>query len=138
MTVARAAEIFAKADALGLDVSQRHVFRSAQHDKAFAFYLALRSALADEFVSGRPFFLPAVDLANEGFLRGHHDRKLYMKLTHELMRLGVVMKIAPSQFTCDGKRIPARYIFAKRAGRSDECEVISLDARRQKRQAEHV
>lgn len=104
-------------------------FRPAGHPHALSFYLTLRRSREGEYEKGRPFYLPANQMAAQGLLEGHRDRKLYLRLTSELVRIGLIERVKEAAFTHDGRRKPAQFMFTSRpTQRSDN--LVFLAARR--------
>ena len=120
------------ADELGISESEFASLRQATLSDATAFYIELRRALGPEFNDGKPFQLPARKLASQKFLPGRRDRKIYMRLTDELIRLGLLERVRPTGFAADGRRAPALFMFtARTTARSDN--VVFLTSRRRVR-----
>jgi hypothetical protein len=111
MSIAQAAQIRAKAAALEISAAQWKAFDAARLSHALSFYVELRSALRREYEDGGLFHLPANELAAQEFLPGHHDRKLYLRLTRELVRLGLVERVRPAGFAAGGRRAAAAFRF---------------------------
>lgn len=111
MSTAKIADLRTAADELGISDNEWRLFRLAHYPDALAFYVELRRSLRLEYEERRPFCLPAKDLAAKEFLAGRTDRKLYMKLTDEVMRLGLIERVKAAGFTDDGLRAPAQFMF---------------------------
>src|SRR5262249_36146013 len=105
MSVARAAAMRTAADEVGISEAELVLLRQAKLSDATAFYVELRRALRAEFDDGKPFMLPATKLARENFLPERRDRKLYLRLTHELVRLGLIERVKAAGFAADGRRV---------------------------------
>jgi hypothetical protein len=114
---ARVAALRTTADELGISELEWRSFRSAQHSDALAFYVELRLALRDEYENGKPFYLPANQLAAQELLPGRHDRKHYLRLICELVRLNLIERVKVAGFTADGRREPAQFMFTSKAAR---------------------
>ena len=109
MTVAEVARLRVFAADLGVEAEQLARLNKARHPAALAFYLELRRSLAAEYVERRPFSLPATILARRKFMPGRRDRKWYLRMTGELLGLGLIVRIEPA---ANGR--PAQYIFMRR------------------------
>jgi hypothetical protein len=129
MSVTKVAEMRAIADEFSITPGQWEAFRDARHSAAIAFYVELRRALVDEYRTGAPFTLPAKDLAAQQFLPGRRDRKLYMKLRDELVRLGLIVRVAHAGFTADGRRSAGLFMFLPGQGHKSS-NVVFLASRR--------
>jgi hypothetical protein len=117
------------ADEVGISEAELVLLRQAKLSDATAFYVELRRALRAEFDDGKPFMLPATKLARENFLPERRDRKLYLRLTHELVRLGLIERVKAAGFAADGGRVGALFMFtARTTARSDN--VVFLASRR--------
>jgi hypothetical protein len=114
MSIAEAAGLRAVADELGISETELASLRQAKLSDTTAFYLGLRCALCSEFDDGKPFHLPARKLASHSFLPGRRDRKLYMRLTNELVRLGLIERVEVAGFAADGRRVGALFMFTPR------------------------
>jgi hypothetical protein len=114
MSVAKVADLRAHGDALEISPTEWVTFRRARHSDALAFYIELRRALRPEYERAKPFHLPARKLAGDRFLPGRRDRKLYMNLTRELVRLGLIECVKGAGFAADGRRVGALFMFTSR------------------------
>jgi hypothetical protein len=108
------ARVSGDAATFAITEAERKLFRFVDHPEALNFYIALRSALALEHAAGAAFYLPADVLAQRQFFPGRIDRKFYLKMTRELIRLALIERVKPSHFDENGKRRPAVYMFADR------------------------
>jgi len=133
MSAAKVAVMRTAADELGISESEWRSFRLAKHPDALPFYVELRRTLDFEYEEGKPFYLPANDLAAKEFLSGRRDRKLYMKLTNEIVRLGLIERVKDAGFTADGRRAPAQFMFTSRSiPRSDNLVFLAAHRRKTK------
>lgn len=133
MSTANIAALRTAADELGISDSEWRVFRLANHADALAFYIELRRVHRLEYEEGRPFYLPANDLAAKELLAGRCDRKLYMKLTNEVVRLGLIERVKVAGFTADGRRVPAQFMFSSHSiPRSDNLVFLAAHRRASK------
>ena len=130
MSIAKIAALRTAADELGISDAEWRSFRLAQHPDALAFYVELRRSLRLEYEEGKPFYLPANDLAAKEFLPSRCDRKLYMKLTNEVVRLGLIERVKVAEFTADGRRVPAQFMFSSHSiPRSDNLVFLAAHRR---------
>jgi hypothetical protein len=131
MSIAKAAAMRSAADKLGISERELVSLRRAQLSDATAFYVELRSALRPEFDDGKPFHLPARKLASREFLPGRRDRKIYMRLTAELTRLGLIERVKIAGFATDGRRAGALFMFTARpTSRPDNIVFLAAYRRR--------
>jgi hypothetical protein len=133
MSTTKVAHLRERAGVLEITKAEWQAFEDASRSDALAFYLQLRSALRLEHVEAKPFSLPATELAAEEFLPGRRDRKLYLLLTKELIRLGLIERVKPAGFAVDGRRVPAVFMFKSRRSSSttgSQSKVIFLDHHR--------
>jgi hypothetical protein len=114
-----------------LTEEERAVFRFSIQSKALAFYEELRRELDEEYTEGQMFSLPAKLMAKRELLAGHRNEKLYLRLTTELIRLGLIVKVLPAGFRSDKSRRPALYVFSHGSMRNEE--VLSLSRSIQRR-----
>ena len=133
MTVAQIAHLRILAADLGIDADQSARLIKARHPAAFAFYVELRRSLAAEYAENRPFYLPATILAGQKFMPGRQDRKWYLRVTRELLELGLILRIERA-----ARRRPAKYVFVKRHLNSASNNVISLAAHKLRSEASHA
>jgi hypothetical protein len=108
MTVRQLGALQQVASDLGLEPRELVCLQGA-HPGALPFYIELRRSLSTEHRTGRPFYLPSKGLAACEFMPGRRDRKYYMVLTAELVRRGLIFRIAPA-----GNGKPAQYAFPRR------------------------
>jgi hypothetical protein len=129
MSIRKTAALRACADELGISEAEWQTCRAAKPPEALAFYVELRRALRAEYEGGVPFYLPANDLALRQFLPGRRDRKFYMKLIGELLKLTLLERVKAAGFGTDGRREPARFMFTTRSAQ-DAGNVVFLSTRR--------
>ena len=130
MSIAKIAALRTAADGLGISETEWRLFRLAKCPDALPFYIELRRALRLEYEEGRPFYLPANDLAAKELLTGRCDRKLYIKLTNEVVRLGLIERVKVAGFTADGRRVPAQFMFSSHSiPRSDNLVFLAAHRR---------
>lgn len=110
MNIAEVAALRERAGVLEISQAEWQAFDRARLSDALAFYLQLRSALRQEWTEQRPFSLPATKLAAEEFLPQRRDRKLYLRLTKELIRLGLIERVMVAGFS-NGRRTAALFMF---------------------------
>jgi hypothetical protein len=115
MSVVEFGRFRSSAQAVGISEAEWAVLRRAGHPDVLCFYLELRRSLALEYAERRPFHLPARWLAEQGFLPHRRDRKLYMRLTAELLDVGLIERVKKAGFSADGHRLPATFMFTGRA-----------------------
>jgi hypothetical protein len=127
MSIAEVAAMRSVADAFGITPDEWSAFKHAKRDAALAFYVELRGRLEDEYRLGLPFTLPAKELAAREFLLGRRDRKLYMRLRDELIRLGLIVRVAHPGFTAEGRRRAGLFLFNSSMTR-ETSNVVFLDA----------
>jgi hypothetical protein len=125
MSVTRIALIRERADELGISQLEWASFSHAKHSDAPAFYVELRRALAQEYEQRTVFKLPANELAAQQFLPGRRNRKHYLRLTDELIRLGLIARVKKSGFAADGRRTAALFMF-KTLGADTVSSVVFL------------
>lgn len=133
MGTAKVAYLRQRGDALQITRSEWQAFEDAKLADALTFYIQLRAALTLQYVDCIPFSLPATKLAEDEFLPGRRDRKLYLRLTMELMRLGVIEKVRPAGFAPGGRRAAALFMFTKRHASGAQAavgKIIFLDHRK--------
>lgn len=118
MSVVELGRARASAEAVGITDKEWTVLRQARWAHALVFYVELRRTFAAEHDTRRCFHLPAHELATMPFLPGHRDRKLYLRLTQELVRLGLLERVTKAGFCADGNRTAAAYTFIKPDRRS--------------------
>jgi hypothetical protein len=111
MSVIELGYLHTSARTIGISDAEWAVFRNAKHSDALAFYLALRRSLTIEYETRRPFHLPARHLAAQAFLPQRRDRKLYMRLRDELIRLGLIECVRKAGFSAQGRRTAAAFMF---------------------------
>ena len=115
MSVVELGRLRSSAEAIGISETEWVALRRARHPDALGFYLELRRALAVEYSERCLFHLPASQLAEQGFLPHRRDRKLYMRLIAELLRLGLVERVKKARFSAEGRRIAATFTFTRPA-----------------------
>jgi hypothetical protein len=132
MSVIDASDLRAYGREVGICRTEELLFLATRKAKTLAFYTRLRHAMRGEYDDDEPFYMCADDLAQERLLPGHDDRKLYLRLIAELLRLGVIIKIANEGFDYDRRRVPATYKFTKfeNAENAQKCEVVSFAQRK--------
>jgi hypothetical protein len=121
-----------RANMLRISDAEWQAFERATMADALAFYVRLRSLYGASGMA--PFCLPANELAASQLLPGRRDRKLYLRLTQELIQLGLIRRIRPAGFTSDHgryRKLPAAFVFAMLPEPpSSATNVVSLDPHR--------
>jgi hypothetical protein len=128
MSVAEIARVRSSAEAAGITADEWSTFKDARHSAALAFYITLRQSLANEYRSGKFFELSPHALAGAAFLPGRRDRKIYMRLRDELLRLGLLERVRAAGFYSGVRMLPALYRFSPGAPKQSG-NVVSLLAR---------
>ena len=113
MSVHAAAALRASADQSGVSDFEWALLAHARCADTRVFYIEMRRSLDDEYRTGALFTLPANDLATAEFLPGRKDRKLYMKMTRELVELGLVVVTKNVGYTADGRRHARWFMFRR-------------------------
>ena len=125
MSVAELSHMRSSAQAIGISEREWATLRQARLADTLRFFVELRRALFSEYESGTAFHLPSRELAAQAFLPGRTDHKLYLRLTQELIRLGLVVRIKPAGFSAEGRRTPASFLFTA-GGDSKQRTVVFL------------
>ena len=130
MNVIELGRLRSSTGAVGISDADWAALRRTGHPDALRFYLELRRTLAFEYADRRPFHLPARQLAEQGFLPHRRDRKLYLRLTAELLNLGVIERVKKAGFSTEGFRMPATYMFTSPAAGAADGVVFLAHYRR--------
>jgi hypothetical protein len=133
MTIAEIAQLRSLAADFSIEADQSARLIKARHRGAFAFYVELRRSFTDEYPENRPFSLPATILARQSFVPGRRDRKWYLRMTKELLRLDLILRIERA-----ANRRPAKYVFVKHRVNEESNNVISFTAHRLRIEASHA
>jgi hypothetical protein len=112
MNVIEFGRLQSSAKSIGISHAEWAALRLAAHPETLRFYLELRRSLASEYADRRPFQLPARQLAEGVFLPNRRDRKLYMRLTAELVKIGLIERAQKPGFSVEGRRTPATFMFS--------------------------
>ena len=113
MSVHAAAALRSSAEESGVTDFEWATLAKARCSDTRVFYIEMRRSLDEQYQAGVPFTLPANDLAAAEFLPGRKDRKLYLKMTRELVDLGLVVVMKNSGYTADGRRHARWYMFKR-------------------------
>jgi hypothetical protein len=126
MSVVELGGACASAQAIGLTGKEWALLRHARWADTLGFYLELRRTFPAEYDTGSCFHLPARELAAAAFLPGHKDRKLYLRLTQELIRIGLLERVKRAGFQADRRRAPAAFLFKRESVSSTPNTVLFL------------
>ena len=132
MSIVELARTRASAQAIGIAGKEWTILRQARWADTLVFYLELRRTFPAEYDTGTCFHLPARELAAAAFLSGHKDRKLYLRLTQELIRIGLLERVKKAGFTAQRRRTPAAFVF-KRLDRTGSTVVFLSDFQERRR-----
>jgi hypothetical protein len=121
MSVIELCGLRSSAEAIGISGAEWATLRRAGHPDTLRFYLELRRALVHEYTDRQPFHLPARQLAAQAFIPHRRDRKLYLRLTAELLGLGLITRVRKAGFSPEGRRKPAAFMFTRPAPPREWC-----------------